>query len=237
MYVRPAHFDLPCADQLTQSTASQTVLCLAQGCELRREGGKSLLAYVKGVDPQNMQFPPAAAKLIKHREVPPQTSCMLDTRIAAQTGMMKKHHIIQYEPFLPTYTYLGIMVINYRWPIPASGARVKTCPKQTLRHYTIVHAAEFEICPASRKPSEFLTCPHSVNQMQHCYKGNLVQGFSTPPPPPIERLYIAQHLVISAVLASVTQSPHCYYQTQGVPILILFKPGAIRPLNGCTLVN
>ena len=33
MYVRPAHFDLPCADQLTQSTASQAVLCLAQGFE------------------------------------------------------------------------------------------------------------------------------------------------------------------------------------------------------------
>ena len=33
MYVRPAHFDLPCADQLTQSTASQAVLCLAQGLE------------------------------------------------------------------------------------------------------------------------------------------------------------------------------------------------------------
>ena len=31
MYARPAHFDLPCADQLTQSTASHAVLCLAQG--------------------------------------------------------------------------------------------------------------------------------------------------------------------------------------------------------------
>jgi hypothetical protein len=30
MYVRPAHFDLPCADRLTQSTASQAVYRLAR---------------------------------------------------------------------------------------------------------------------------------------------------------------------------------------------------------------
>jgi hypothetical protein len=31
MYIRPAHFDLPCADRLTQSTASQAVYRLARG--------------------------------------------------------------------------------------------------------------------------------------------------------------------------------------------------------------
>jgi hypothetical protein len=34
MYVRPAHFDLPCADRLTQSTASQAVYRLDQAAYL-----------------------------------------------------------------------------------------------------------------------------------------------------------------------------------------------------------
>jgi hypothetical protein len=33
MYIRPAHFDLPCADRLTQPTASQAVKRVARGTD------------------------------------------------------------------------------------------------------------------------------------------------------------------------------------------------------------
>jgi hypothetical protein len=47
MYIRPAHFDLPCADRLTQSTASQAVYRLARGKYIQQDGASLVASWIK----------------------------------------------------------------------------------------------------------------------------------------------------------------------------------------------